>query len=240
MDILQWKKELTDKAQPERKAILSSFFKTGKGQYGEGDVFIGLYVPDNRAISKKYHKLPLEIIGELLKDKIHEFRLAALIALVKKYSAQKDEQGRKDIMEFYLANTDRINNWDLVDLSCPQIIGEWVMRSGNIQLLHNLSESACLWRRRIAIVSTYTLIKNGVSSPTLAIAEKYLSAKEDLIHKATGWMLREVGKADTNALISFLDRHAAHMPRTMLRYSLEKLPKETQMDYMKRKKSETL
>ena len=240
MDILQWKKELTDKAQPERKAILSSFFKTGKGQYGEGDVFIGLYVPDNRAISKKYHKLPLEIIGELLKDKIHEFRLAALIALVKKYSAQKDEQGRKDIMEFYLANTDRINNWDLVDLSCPQIIGEWVMRSGNIQLLHNLSESACLWRRRIAIVSTYTLIKNGVSSPTLAIAEKYLSAKEDLIHKATAWMLREVGKADTNALISFLDRHAAHMPRTMLRYSLEKLPKETKMDYMKRKKSETL
>lgn len=237
MDILQWKKELTDKAQPERKAILSSFFKTGKGQYGEGDVFIGLYVPDNRAISKKYHKLPLEIIGELLKDKIHEFRLAALIALVKKYSAQKDEQGRKDIVEFYLANTDRINNWDLVDLSCPQIIGEWVMRSGNTQLLHNLSESACLWRRRIAIVSTYTLIKNGVSSPTLAIAKKYLSAKEDLIHKATGWMLREVGKADTNALISFLDRHAAHMPRTMLRYSLEKLPKETKMDYMKRKKS---
>ena len=237
MDILQWKKELTDKAQPERKAILSSFFKTGKGQYGEGDVFIGLYVPDNRAISKKYHKLPLEIIGELLKDKIHEFRLAALIALVKKYSAQKDEQGRKDIVEFYLANTDRINNWDLVDLSCPQIIGEWVMRSGNTRLLHNLSESACLWRRRIAIVSTYTLIKNGVSSPTLAIAEKYLSAKEDLIHKATGWMLREVGKADTNALISFLDRHAAHMPRTMLRYSLEKLPKETKMDYMKRKKS---
>lgn len=174
MDILQWKKELTDKAQPERKAILSSFFKTGKGQYGEGDVFIGLYVPDNRAISKKYHKLPLEIIGELLKDKIHEFRLAALIALVKKYSAQKDEQGRKDIVEFYLANTDRINNWDLVDLSCPQIIGEWVMRSGNTQLLHNLSESACLWRRRIAIVSTYTLIKNGVSSPTLEIGRAHV------------------------------------------------------------------
>jgi 3-methyladenine DNA glycosylase AlkD len=221
--IEQWKAELKKAAKPEKIEILSRFFKTGKGEYGEGDIFIGLTVPENRKISVKKFKLNLDEIKEMLASKEHEFRLAALIALIMKYEKAKKEEGMKEeIVKFYLENTENINNWDLVDLSCPQIIGDYTRTHGT-ETIEKLSESKNLWEQRIAIVSTLKLIRNGEYRPTLKIAEKYLQHPHDLIHKASGWMLREIGKKDRETLREFLEKHAHEMPRTMLRYAIEKM-----------------
>lgn len=230
-----WKRELLDAAQPKKIKILSSFFKTGKGEYGEGDKFIGLPVPANRAISTRYHEASFEIIAQMLHEDIHEFRLAGLIALVAKFTKEKNQDSRKNIVDFYLKYAERANNWDLVDLSAPKILGEYLLSSPSPTLLDELSVDSCLWRQRIAIVSTLTLIRHNHFDDTLRLASRYLSHPHPLIHKATGWMLREVGKRNPTCLHNFLEQYASQMPRTALRYAIERLDADTRLYYMNKK-----
>lgn len=234
MNVEIWKNQLNSVASPDKAKILSGFFKTGKGEYGEGDIFIGITVPQNRAISKNFYSLSLPEISEMLNEPVHEYRLAALLALIEKLKKSNSET-RKNIVGLYLASTDKINNWDLVDLSCPQIIGEYVLNNDSYEIIYGLSDSSHLWEQRISIVSTIRFIRNGKFDMTLEIAGKFLSHEHDLIQKATGWMLREVGKKDESTLIGFLDRYSAVMPRTTLRYAIERLDKEAKSFYMKRK-----
>ena len=231
-----WQNELISIANPDKEKILSSFFKTGKGEYGEGDIFIGITVPQNRNVAKKYIDLPFSHIGTLLASPIHEFRLSALIALVLRFKKYKDEDSRAQIVDFYLAHTQHINNWDLVDLSCPYILGEWCSTHSH-DILFTLAKSDNMWEQRIAIVSTLTLVRNGSFDTTLTLAESFLTHKHDLMHKATGWLLREVGKRDTDTLLHILYTHAHHMPRTALRYAIEKFPQSTRTHYLSIKQS---
>lgn len=221
-------------ANEKKIKILSSFFKTGKGEYGEGDVFIGIKVPDNRAVAKKFFDAPYDVIELMLRSEIHEHRLSALLALAERYRKTKDDESRREILDFYLSHTDRINNWDLVDLSAPQIVGEHQLRHPDPELLDRLSMSGHIWTQRIAIVATYTLIKHRQLDDTYRLAERYLSHSHPLIHKATGWMLREAGKRDEERLRRFLDRYATTMPRTALRYAIERLSPELRAHYMGR------
>lgn len=226
-----WKNEILKKVNPEKAKILSGFFKTGKGQYGEGDIFLGLTTPQNREIAKKYYNASLETILELLQSPYHEFRASALFALVLRFKKNKDKSTRNEIVDFYLSQTQYINNWDLVDLSSEYILGEYLLNQPH-DILFTLSDSSNMWEQRIAIVSTLTFIRNNQFETTLTLAEKYLSHKHDLIHKATGWMLREVGKRDIETLKNFLNVHAQNMPRTTLRYAIEKLSSEERQQYL--------
>ncbi len=230
----EWKKELELIANAEKARILSGFFKTGKGQYGEGDIFIGITVPQNRGVAKKYSNAPLNEIKQLLNSPIHEFRLSALIALVTRFKKCKSEIERNEIVDFYLDNISYINNWDLVDLSCEYILGEFLLYKTHT-ILYKMSESSNLWEQRIAIVTTLTFVRNHKFDTALKIATKYLTHGHDLIHKATGWILREIGKKDIDVLRSFLDTHAHHMPRTALRYAIEKMSQSERKHYMERK-----
>ena len=234
LSLHDWQQSLRCAARPEKIAILSSFFKCGKGEYGEGDQFLGIVVPDNRAISAKYYALPLDSIAEMLHSPYHEFRLAALLALVRRY--ERCPLDRQAIVDFYLQNTAYINNWDLVDLSCPKIIGAHIISHPESTLLTRLSQSTSMWEQRIAIVSTLTLIRAGIFEPTIAIAESLLSHPHDLIHKATGWMLREMGKRSEQHLTAFLQSHAEHMPRTALRYAIERLSPEQRQHWLATKR----
>ncbi len=228
-------KELQELKNPEQAKILQKFFKTGKGEYAEGDVFLGIKVPVQRKISKKYIHLDFKEIQELLNSKIHEHRLIALLILIEKYKkAKKDLLERRKIFEFYLKNTRNINNWDLVDLSAPLIMGDFLQREGT-EILKNLAESRNLWERRIAIVSTYPFIKKRMFGETLAISEILLNDEHDLIHKAVGWMLREVGKRNKEVLELFLMQRHKTMPRVMLRYSIEKFPEEERKKWLSKK-----
>lgn len=228
-------KELQELKNPEQAKILQKFFKTGKGEYAEGDVFLGIKVPIQRKISKKYIHLDFKEIQELLNSKIHEHRLIALLILIEKYKkAKKDLLERRKIFEFYLKNTRNINNWDLVDLSAPLIMGDFLQREGT-EILKNLAESRNLWERRIAIVSTYPFIKKRMFGETLAISEILLNDEHDLIHKAVGWMLREVGKRNKEVLELFLMQRYKTMPRVMLRYSIEKFPEEERKKWLSKK-----
>jgi 3-methyladenine DNA glycosylase AlkD len=222
------KRELRKAADPEKAAVLRRFFKTGPGQYGQGDVFLGVTVPQSRAIAKKYAEIALPEIKTLLSSEIHEERLVALLLLVQNKGAEGKEQ--EQIAKFYLDNIRQVNNWDLVDLSAPRILGPFNDRP----LLYKLAKSDNIWERRIAIVATLHFIRQGDFGDTLKIAEMLLHDKHDLIHKAAGWMLREVGKKDAMALEQFLDSHYASMPRTMLRYAIERLPAEKRLRYMKK------
>ena len=230
LHVEQWRSQLLAEAYPKKAAHLSRFFKTGKGEYAEGDVMLGINVPINRSISKQYCALPIGEIAEMLHSPEHEFRLGALIALVEKYRREPD--ARREIVQCYIGNMEHINNWDLVDLSAPGILGQHQLLHPTLPLLEPLSHSRLLWPRRIAIVGTLTLIRNGSFDLTLQLAEQYLSACEDLLHKATGWMLREVGKRSEPALLAFLDAHAATMPRTALRYAIEWLQPHQRQHYM--------
>ncbi|HII66209.1 TPA: DNA alkylation repair protein, partial [Candidatus Woesearchaeota archaeon] len=212
------RKDIRSLANPEKARVLQGFFRTGKGQYGEGDVFLGVTVPQSRAISKKYALLSFANIKALLKSKIHEERLVALLILVHRYQ-KGDEDEKKGIVDFYLGNTKCVNNWDLVDLSADKLLGHWLFGK-DTSLLCRLAESPHLWERRIAIVSTFHFIRNNRFSDTLKISGMLLGDKHDLIHKAVGWMLREVGKRDQPVLEGFLKRHHKKMPRTMLRYAI--------------------
>ena len=206
------------------------FFKTGKGQYGEGDQFLGIRVPVLREQAKKFKDAPLADIQVLLGSVYHEERLCALLLLVQKFY-KADERERKILYDFYLKNSRHINNWDLVDLSAYLIVGAYLADKDK-KPLYLLARSQSLWERRIAILSTFHFIKNSSFDDTLAIAEILLDDRQDLMHKATGWMLREVGKRDVLVLKKFLAVHGARMPRTMLRYAIEKFPENERLKYL--------
>jgi 3-methyladenine DNA glycosylase AlkD len=235
----QFKKDLRKYADKERAKNLQWFFKTGKGQYGEGDVFLGLRVPEIRSVVKDSAKrLSLDDVQELLGSKYHEERLAAVLVLVEKYqkgdftpkgvppaqmaSAKADEVGKKMIYDFYLANGKGINNWDLVDLSAPRIVGGYLLHKKDRKILYKLMKSKNLWEKRIAIIATAMFIRDGQFEDTLKISKMLLSDKHDLIHKAVGWMLREVGKKDRKLLEKFLKENYSNLPRTTLRYAIER------------------
>ncbi len=282
--LLKLRKELNKLVNPQKAKVLQRFFKTGKGEYGEGDVFLGITVPESRKISIKFKTLSFLETTQLLKSKIHEERLIALLILVNNFShfakAPRDKQEK--IYNFYLKNTKYINNWDLVDLSADKIVGGFLFHylgsthslnnssepSGNTSLTYEnkskspaaklykhglretvkrsfreeshpsillkLASSKNIWERRIAMVATYYFIKNKKFDATLKIAEILLNDKHDLIQKAVGWMLREVGKRDLQTEIKFLDQHYKKMPRTILRYSIEKFPKKLRLDFLTR------
>jgi len=210
--------------------ILQRFFRTGPGQYGEGDRFLGIRVPATRRLASEFGEMPLDQVERLLDSPWHEARLLALLLLNDAYE-RANSSGRTEVFRRYLRNTARINNWDLVDLSAPNIVGAHLATRPRATL-DKLSRSRNLWERRIAIVATYHLIRIGEFDDTVRIARLLLGDVHDLIHKATGWMLREVGKRDRRRLEAFLDEHAHEMPRTMLRYAIERLPAEDRQRYM--------
>lgn len=224
------KKALSKYASKDKAAFFPYFFKTGKGQYGEGDKFIGITVPDQRKVVKDFIGLSLDEIKKLLASPIHEHRLVALIILVSQYQ-KGDEKAKEKIFKFYFKNMSRINNWDLVDCSCRDIVGEHLEKRDR-KILYRLAKSKNLWERRIAMVSTWAYIRKGDLKDTFAIAELLLSDTHDLIHKAVGWMLREAGKRDEKALHAFLSAHVKAMPRTALRYSIEKFPADVRKAYL--------
>lgn len=219
----------------ERKAQeLMRFFKTSKGSYGEGDIFIGVTVPVNRAITKKFlHLSPTELV-ELLHCEIHEVRLSALICMVEQYKSKKTTDSRRqEIVDIYIKNTRYINNWDLVDLSVYNIIGEHLLHRDR-ELLYHWAESTLLWEQRMAIVATMCFVRHGEYDDTIAIARKLCYHPHDLIQKAVGWLLREVGKRDEKRLTDFLDTHHTSLPRTLLRYAIERLSPMQRKHYMGR------
>lgn len=223
-------------ADPKKARILSRFFKTGPGEYGEGDRFLGVVVPKIRAVVKGHREASREDVLELLDSPYHEERLAALLILVEQYR-RGDAARRRDIFDLYLARTSRINNWDLVDLTAPHIVGEQ-LHGKDSRLLVRLAGSGSLWERRIAVMATHCFIRRGESREALRLAELLLRDPQDLIHKAVGWTLREVGKrCSRQEECGFLDRHAAVMPRTMLRYALEHFPPRLKMRYMRARKN---
>jgi 3-methyladenine DNA glycosylase AlkD len=225
------RKRLMALGDAESAVVLQRFFKTGPGEYGEGDRFIGVRVPVLRALAREMGGLSLQETVGLLHDPVHEARVLALLILVDQYAAA-DLRARAAIVQVYLANTAYINNWDLVDGSAPYIVGRH-LEGRSRRVLHRLARSRSLWERRIAIVSTFYFIRQQDFAETIRIAELLLEDAHDLIHKAVGWMLREVGKRDLATLESFLDRHAAVMPRTMLRYAIERLPEKARRGYLK-------
>jgi len=221
------------------------FFKTGLGEYGEGDLFLGLTVPEQRLIVKKYREqVALNDLSNLIRNPYHEIRLVSLLLLIELYKKAQTKKDKKQLVDFYLENSSHINNWDLVDLSADKILGQYLYEEHlkqNKQRVQNLSyllmelvKSDVLWDRRIAVLSTFPFIRAGQFLPTLELAKLLMSDKEDLIHKAIGWLLREVGKRDEVVLTAFLDQYALKMPRTMLRYAIEKFPEKKRQFYLKK------
>jgi 3-methyladenine DNA glycosylase AlkD len=267
------RKDLKLAANPQKAKLLQRFFKTGKGEYGEGDIFLGVMVPKSRELAKKYSSLDIKQLGELIKSKIHEERLIALFILINKY---KTTNHKKICFHFYIKHMKWINNWDLVDLSAPNIVGEHLFNNvrqprisddaqlanlkptsnsaslsksrhspgtqptfsssegGLPHLLLELAKSKNLWERRIAVLASFRFIKEKRFTESLELAEMLLQDKHDLIHKAVGWMLREIGKRDLEIEIKFLNKYYKKMPRTMLRYAIEKLSKEKRDSFMKK------
>lgn len=232
------KKELKKASNKEKVAVYQRFFKTGKGEYGEGDRFIGVTVPAQRIIAKKYQTLLLAEISHLLASPVHEHRLTGLLILVYRF-AQAPEGDRQAIFEFYLAQIARINNWDLVDVTAPPIVGEYLV-GRDWSVLKRIAASDSLWERRIAILSTFAFIRRGRHQECFELAKILMHDRHDLMHKAVGWMLREVGKrCDERLLCDFLDQHAISMPRTMLRYAIERLPESLRQHYLTQPKGES-
>jgi len=234
--MLQIEKEIEEHKNEKKAELLQRFFKTGKGEYGEGDIFYGIMVPIQREIVKQFSDLSFNDLQTLLNTKIHEKRLIALLILVKQFEKAnkiKDEKKQKEIFEFYLKNVRNINNWDLVDLSAPRICGIYLLDKDK-SILYKLASSNNLWEKRISILSTFWFIKENKFEDAIKLAELFLKEKHDLMHKAVGWMLREIGKKDKQVLINFLNKHYKNMPRTMLRYSLERLSEKEKKFYMKK------
>jgi 3-methyladenine DNA glycosylase AlkD len=228
-------RELRRLANPNRAVIVQRFFKTGPGEYAEGDKFLGLTVPQLRALAKRYRGLSLRDTSRLLCSPIHEERLLALLLLVQAYR-EGDENDQRRIYKLYLRSTRYINNWDLVDCSAEHIVGAF-LRERSRELLRKLARSKSLWERRIAVLATFHFIKHGEFVPTLRIARFLLQDEHDLIHKAVGWMLREVGKRDLPAEEAFLQKYYRQMPRTMLRYAIERFPEPKRRRYLQRSTS---
>jgi 3-methyladenine DNA glycosylase AlkD len=220
--------ELKAIANPQKALLLQRYFKTGKGDYAEGDKFLGIMVPEQRKVAKKYENLEFDQIQNLISTNIHEYRFTALQILViqyKKLDKKGNQKNKRKIVDFFLKNKKYINNWDLVDTSVPYILGMWLLDKDK-EILYKLARSKNIWDRRIAIISTFQFIKNNDFKEALAIAKILLNDKHDLIHKATGWMLREIGKKNESILEKFLEENFEMMPRTMLRYAIEKFSKE--------------
>lgn len=224
-------KEVTKLRDKDKGAFSHRFFRTGKGEYGEGDIFYGLTVPNSRKIAKKYVDINLLDLEKIIKNKVHEIRLIALIILNTKYKNAKEEKEKEKLVKFYLKNISYINNWDLVDVSAYNILGAYLKdkelartasAGGDRSILIKLSKSGKLWSERIAIVSTFAFIKNNDLDLIFQFGEYFLNHNHDLIHKALGWMLREAGKRDEKRLKEFLEKNKIKMPRTMLRYAIEK------------------
>jgi len=231
MNLKKLEKELKKEANKKQAKLLQGFFKTGKGEYGEGDVFLGIKVPVQRKIAKLFLNLSLRDLQSLLNSKIHEKRLISLFILIYKYN-QADELRKKQIFEFYLKNARQVNNWDLVDLSAPNISGDYLLNKDR-RILYKLARSKNLWERRISILSTFAFIRDNDFSDSLKISEILLKDRHDLIHKAVGWMLRELGKRNQPILEIFLKKHYKNMPRTMLRYSIERFEETKRQKYLK-------
>ncbi len=224
-------RELRMFAEPERASIHQRFFKTGRGEYGEGDKFLGIRVPHIRKLVRKFRGLSIADTEKLLHSRWHEERLFALLVMVDAFK-KGDTQLQEEIYSLYMACTKWINNWDLVDLSAPHIPGGWLF-SRDRKPLYGFAETDDLWKKRIAIISTQHFIRKNDFKDTLAISRKLLKDDHDLIHKAVGWMLREVGKKDLETEEKFLRKHYMNMPRTMLRYAIEKFPEEKRQRYLK-------
>lgn len=219
---------LVARSDEEKKIVLPRFFKTGKGQYGEGDKFLGVTVPNIREVAKEFHNVNIEVIEELIHSPWHEMRMCALLILVN----NSKKEVTKETFDFYLSQSKYINNWDLVDLSAPQIVGQYLLDKER-DTLYKLTESELLWDNRIAIVSTLTFIRNNDLDDTYKLSLKMMNHKHDLMHKSIGWMLREAGKRDEKRLYDFVMEHKSIMPRTMLRYSIEKFSPDIRKELMK-------
>lgn len=225
-------KEITSLANPKNAEALHKYFKTGKGEYGEGDIFLGLKVPQSRSLSRKYKNLPLMDIETLLQSKFHEYRQIGLMILVLQF-AKADSVQKKSIVDMYLSHTKAINNWDLVDASA-EILGEWLYETkGSMSLLKKLAHSQNIWERRIAMLATFAFIKHKEDNPTYEIASILITDQHDLMHKAVGWMLREAGKrVNLDNEKAFLKKHYQTMGRTTLRYAIEKFPEKERQQYL--------
>ncbi len=229
--LTQLKKELKMFSHPDKAKVYARFFKTGKGEYGEGDIFLGLTVPEQRALAKKYVGLSFADIKKLLHSKYHEYRLTGLFILVYKYEKADDE--KQKIIDFYIQHKHCSNNWDLIDCVADKLLGKHLINKDK-SLLYQLAKSKSLWDKRISIISTFEFIKNKKFHDTINISEILLNDEHDLIQKAVGWMLREMGKRDEKELIKFLNKHHKTMPRTSLRYAIERLDKNKKRYYLKK------
>lgn len=219
---------------PEKAAFFPKFFKTGNGEYGEGDLFLGITVPDQRAVAKDYYaKISLDELSQLLSSEYHEHRLTALLILILKFEKTKDQAIKDEIISFYLNHLPNINNWDLVDTSCYKILGRHAFENQREDLLRKLSASDEMWHKRIAVVGTLYYIRKGSFNLTKELVTKNLHHLHDLMHKANGWMLREMGNKNEAELITYLNQHYREMPRTCLRYAIEKLDDKVRQDYLK-------
>ena len=227
--------DMLAQADPSQVPGLSRFFKTGRGEYGEGDRFLGIKVPVTReVVRRRWKDTTFQDLEECLASEYHELRLAGLLALVQIFShAKKHADVQRDCIDFYLSHTDRINNWDLVDLSSYPLLGEWLLDKDRSVLYSLARDGRTLWEQRIGIVSTMTFVRHGQLDDTFAIADILLQHPHDLIHKAVGWLLREAGKRDKAALTGYLEPRFRQMPRTMLRYAIEKFPEEERQRYLK-------
>lgn len=226
------KQQLLTLANPERAEHSKYFFKTGKGEYAEGDKFMGIPVPQTRKVAKGFKELSFPELKKLLQDEFHECRFCALVILSEQFK-KADDAKRKQIFDFYIDNMRGINNWDLVDVSAYNIVGEYLLDK-NREVLYQLADSENLWEQRIAVVATMAFIRKNDFEDTLKLSELLLAHKHDLMHKACGWMLREAGERDEKVLTDFLDKHHKKMPRTMLRYAIEKLSPEQRETYMRK------
>ncbi len=231
MSLEKLRSSLEKLADPEKEKVYLRFFKTGKGDYGEGDRFLGITVPVSRQLAKQFKDLIQTEIQQLLNSEIHEERLIALFILTEQFR-KADEERKKAIHSFYLKNTKKINNWDLVDLSAERIVGAYLLEKDK-KILFKLAKSKNLWERRIAIMSTFHFIKNGTFNVTFKISNTLMHDEHDLIHKAVGWMLREVGNRNLDVEEDYLKKYYKKMPRTMLRYAIEKFPEKKRQAYLK-------
>ncbi|HLC93152.1 MAG TPA: DNA alkylation repair protein [archaeon] len=230
------KTELGKMQNPKKAKILQRFFKTGKGEYGEGDVFLGINVPQTRAVAKKFSGIARLDLEKLIESKVHEERLCGFLILVNKFQ-KGDGQEKKNIFDFYIAHAQSANNWDLVDLSADKICGAFLFGK-DASLLYSLAKSENIWERRIAMVSTFAFIKKREFKHTFRISELLMGDSHDLIHKAAGWMLREAGKrGGEKELTEFLEKHASKMPRTMLRYAVERMPPKQRVRFLSKKRN---
>ncbi|MEA2088244.1 MAG: DNA alkylation repair protein [Patescibacteria group bacterium] len=232
-DLEKIKKELKKFSCPVHAIKLAKYFKTGKDEYGEGDIFIGVRMGDIRKIACKFKNLSYSELKQLTNNKIHDYRWLGFVILVNRFSKIKFEIEREKIFNFYLKNLKYVNNWDLVDISAPKIVGEFLLDK-NKNILYKLTKSGNLWERRIAVIATFAFIKNNDFKDTLKISKILLNDEHDLVHKAVGWMLREVGKRNQKVEEEFLNKYYKKMPRVMLRYSIEKFSNQKRKFYLKK------